>query len=216
MSDGQDLRRHAPATLRNRAVIAERLHALWPAVVDPASGDRPLILEVAAGSGEHAAFLAPQFPAAAWLPTDPDAANRASIEAWRATSETPRPLAPRNLDVTAADWPLDAAEVTCLRLILCANMIHIAPWTASEGLAAGAGRLLPSGAALVLYGPFMRDGNHTAPSNAAFDADLRRQDPSWGVRDLDAVAALMTDAGLRLDRVEPMPANNLFVVFRAP
>ncbi|HSK39644.1 MAG TPA: DUF938 domain-containing protein, partial [Arenibaculum sp.] len=116
---------------------------------------------------------------------------------------------PLALDATAPVWPIDRADA-----VVCINMIHIAPWAACLGLLSGSARLLAAGAPLCLYGPYMRDGRHTAPSNAAFDADLRRRDPSWGVRDLGEVTRVAEAAGFRPDRVAEMPANNLTVVFR--
>ena len=193
-------RLYAPATLRNREPI---LHALRPRLPP-----RGLVLEVASGTGEHAAYLAAALPHLAFQPTDPDPAHRASIAAW--TSDLPNVHPPLALDASAPDWPIRRAEA-----VLCINMVHIAPWAATEGLVRGATRLLPAGGVLCLYGAFKRDGRHTAPSNAAFDADLRARDPAWGVRDLGDVARLAGAAGFGAAEVVPMPANNLLVVFRA-
>lgn len=193
-------RRHAPATLRNR----EPLLAVLRRVLPP----RGVVLEVASGTGEHAAFFAAALPDVVWQPTDHDAGARASIDAWRGDAANVR--AALALDASAPDtWPLAHADA-----MLCVNMIHIAPWTACAGLLAGAGRVLPEGAPLVLYGPYRVGGAHTAPSNAAFDAGLRGQDPSWGVRDLEAVIAAAAPHGLRHVETVAMPANNLTVVLR--
>ena len=194
-----DPRLHAPATLRNRGPILDALRPRLP--------PRGLVLEVASGTGEHAAHLAAALPHLLFQPTDPDPAHRASIAAW--TGELPNVRPPLALDASAPDWPVRHAEA-----VLCVNLIHIAPWAATEGLLSGAARVLPPGGPLVLYGPFKRDGRHTAPSNAAFDAELRARDPAWGVRDLGDVARLAGAAGFGMAEVVPMPANNLTVMFR--
>jgi SAM-dependent methyltransferase len=193
-----DARREAPAVARNRDAIREVLRTVLPA--------RGLVLEVASGSGEHARHFATAFPDLAFQPSDPDPEARASIDAW--ARGVPNILPAIGLDAAAA-WPIERADA-----VLCINMIHIAPWQACEGLLRGAARLLRPGAPLILYGPFRRDGAHTAESNAAFDADLRARDPAWGVRDLEAVAAAAADAGFAPPEVIAMPANNLTVVFR--
>ena len=201
MSDRPDSRLYAPAVARNRApilaVLRERL---------PASG---LVLEVASGSGEHAAFFAGELPHLTWQPSDTDPRALDSIAAFRAAAGAPNLLPPVRLDAEAATWPVRAADA-----ILSINMIHIAPWSAATGLVAGAARLLPPGGLLYLYGPFMEHGRHTAPSNAAFDADLRARDPRWGVRDLDTVAELAQRHGFALAETVAMPANNRSVLFR--
>ncbi|MDB5684689.1 MAG: hypothetical protein JWM75_2387 [Sphingomonas bacterium] len=194
-----DARRHAPATLRNREAILDVLRAALPA--------RGLVLELASGSGEHIAFFARNLPRLDWQPSDPDGAARRSIAAWAKGVANVRP--PIAIDAAAADWPIAAADA-----MLCINMVHISPWSATEGLVAGASRLLSAGGLLYLYGPFSREGRHSAASNAAFDADLRARDPAWGVRDLEAVAALADAHTLGLERVIEMPANNLSVLLR--
>lgn len=193
-----DPRRHAPATGRNREPILAVLRESLPA--------RGLVLEVASGSGEHVVHFAQSFPALVWQPSDSDAEARASIAAWAAGLANIRP--PIALDAAAAIWPIAAADA-----ILCINMVHISPWTATEGLIAGAGRLLAAGGLLYLYGPY-RQGDAMSASNAAFDADLRARDPDWGIRDLEAVAALGAAAGLGLERIVEMPANNLSLLLR--
>lgn len=201
---GRDDRLHAPATQRNRAPIAAVL-ARW---LPPAG----TVLEIASGTGEHALHFAAALPALTWQPSDPDAAHRRSIEAYRRAEGRANLRPPLDLDATAADWPLHQP----VEAIVCCNMIHIAPWAAAEGLVAGAGRHVKPGGGLFLYGPFRRGGQHTAPSNAAFDASLRAQDPAWGVRDLEAVAALAAAAGFAPPLVEAMPANNLSLWFARP
>jgi SAM-dependent methyltransferase len=199
--NAEDAKRYAPAAARNRVPIRDVLARVLPA--------RGLVLEIASGTGEHAAFLAAAFPALDWQPSDPDAANRASIAAWRAQAGAANLRAPLDIDASAPDWGLAAADA-----VLCINMIHIAPWSAAEGLVRGAARLLPPGGLLYLYGPFMEGGRHTAESNAAFDADLRARNPAWGVRDADDVAALAARHGLALAETVVMPANNRSLVFR--
>jgi SAM-dependent methyltransferase len=201
MSDRPDARLYAPAVARNRAPLLAVLREHLPAA--------GLVLEVASGSGEHAAFFAAALPHLAWQPSDPDPRALDSIAAFRAASGAPNLLPPLRLDAEASDWPVLRADA-----VLCINMIHIAPWTAAIGLIAGAARLLPQDGLLCLYGPFMEKGRHTAPSNAAFDADLRARDPRWGVRDLDAVAELARRHGLALGQTIAMPANNRSVLFR--
>lgn len=198
-------RLHAPATRRNRTAIAEVL-AGWLPVHAPAGGT---VLEIASGTGEHAVYLATRFPDFVWQPSDPDATNRRSIDAYRAVEGQANLKAPLDLDATAAAWPLDGP----VDAVVCCNMIHIAPWAAAEGLLAGAARYLKPRGGLYLYGPFKRDGRHTAPSNEAFDASLRAQNPAWGVRDLAAVADLAAAHGFAAPLVEAMPANNLSLWF---
>ena len=164
------------------------------------------VLEVASGSGEHAAYLAGEFPALDWQPSDADPAGLASIAAWCAGLDNVAP--PLALDAAASDWPVRRADA-----VLCVNMAHISPWAATLGLLAGARRVLGPAAPLVLYGPFRQAGVPLAPGNAAFDEALRRRDPAWGVRAVEDIADAA--AGLALDRVVPMPADNLTLVFRA-
>ena len=197
----EDARRFAPAVARNKAAITEVLarHLLT-------SG---LVLEIASGSGEHALHFAAHFPALSFQPTDPDAAALASIVAWQAEAQLPNLQPPLALDVMADAWPVSEADV-----VLCINMIHIAPWEASAALIRGAAQVLPRDGILFLYGPFKQGGQHTAPSNAEFDASLRAQDAQWGVRDLEAVAEIASAAGFAAPVVEAMPANNLSVILR--
>ncbi len=196
---GVEVRKHAPATLRNREAIAAVLRDVLPPL--------GLVLEVASGSGEHCAYLAAAFPALDWQPSDPDGGGRRSIAGWCDGLANVRP--PLDLDAAARDWPIDRADA-----ILCVNMIHISPWEATLGLLAGAGRLLQSGEPLVLYGPYRRDGFPTAPSNEAFDESLKSRDPRWGLRRVEDVVSAALGQGLIFERVVEMPANNLTLVFR--
>lgn len=190
----------AAATQRNREPILEVLSQVLPT--------RGLVLEVASGTGEHAAWFAHRLRPLAWQPSDPDPGMRRSIAAHGAHLEGVKLLPPLDLDVHLEPWPLERADA-----VVCINMIHIAPWSATEALMRGAGRLLDAGGPLVLYGPFRRGGRHSAPSNAAFDAALRAEDPSWGVRDLEQVAAEADRNGLALWKTCEMPANNLSLTF---
>ena len=195
-----DQRQHAPATARNRGPILEVLRSFLPA-----SG---LVLEVASGTGEHAVHFAQAMPDLTWQPSDPSREARRSIDAWRATAETANVLPPLDLDAASDDWPIDTAAA-----MICINMTHISSLASTEGLMAGAGRILPLGAPLYLYGPFRRFATPLEPSNAAFDEALRGRDPHWGLRSLDAVGACATAHGLSLDQAVDMPANNLFLIF---
>ena len=200
--NGESRHAHAPATLRNREPILAELRRVLP--------ERGLLLEIASGTGEHAAFMAPRMPGIEWQPSDTRAAALADIDAHARDSGCARIRPAIRLDVSAPQWPLARVDA-----IFCANMIHIAPWAAAEGLFAGAEKILARGARLVLYGPFKRDGAHTAPSNERFDQALRAQDPRWGVRCLDSeVLPLAERSGFGLETVTAMPANNLTVVFR--
>ncbi len=195
-----DNRLHYPATARNRDAIVAVLRDVLPA-----SG---VVLEVASGSGEHVVHFAQAFPVLAFQPSDPEEAARQSIAAWARQAGLANVRLPLALDAAADKWPLSSAAA-----ILCINMIHIAPWRATQGLLRGAARLLPAGAPLYLYGPFRRAGVVTAPSNEAFDASLKARHPEWGLRDLEVVAALARDHGFSAPAVTEMPANNLSVVF---
>lgn len=196
-----DARRHAPATARNSEPIAAILRDVLP--------DSGTVLEIASGSGEHAIFFARAFPHLDWRPSDPDPSAIASIRAWAEAARLPNLRPPLTIDAAIPDWPVEAADA-----ILCVNMVHISPWEATVGLMRQAGRLLPAGAPLILYGPYIQAGVETAASNLAFDADLRSRDPRWGLRTLEDVIALAEAAGLHREAVHPMPANNLTVVLR--
>lgn len=195
-----DERLYAPATERNREAILSVLKSILP--------KQGKVLEIASGTGEHITFWAPHFPNITWQPSDPDPMHLASIEGWIAQLPAANILPPIQIDVTNQTWSIDSVEV-----ILCVNMIHIAPWEACLGLFRGAQSLLSKGGLLYLYGPFKQQGKHTAPSNEAFDLSLRAQDPSWGVRDLEAVIDSAQKHDLHVQQVIPMPANNLSVMF---
>ena len=197
-----DAIRTAPATARNRAPIAEVLGGWLPAT--------GLVLEIASGTGEHAVWLSQAHPALLWQPTDRDDEALASIAARRDAAGRCNLLAPLPLDAsTPQRWPVRRAEA-----VVAINMIHIAPWRATEGLLSGAAQVLAPGGLLYLYGPFREAGVALAPGNAAFDADLRSRDPAWGLRHLDEVARLANQHGLDLAGRVTMPANNLSVALR--
>jgi SAM-dependent methyltransferase len=194
-------RRSAPAALRNREPIADVLDQ-WL----PPSG---LVLEIASGTGEHAIYFAERFPKLEWQPSDihPDAL--ASIAAWRQESALPNVRAPLILDASEADWRIDHAGA-----VLSINMVHISPWTSALGLLDGARRVLAEGKPLILYGPWVKDDIATAPTNIAFDANLRNRNPEWGLRRVEDFAAEAEKRGFRFVEVKPMPANNLMLLFR--
>ena len=196
-----DPRLHAPSAQRNRDLILAVLTDVLPR-----SGH---VLEVASGSGEHVVHFAGALPGLTFQPSDPSPDAVASIAAWTAESGLGNILPPLVVDATASDWPISAADA-----VLCINMIHIAPWAAAEGLFRQAGRLLKPGQPLYLYGPYRRPDRPLEPSNAAFDESLRSRDPAWGLRDLDAIAALGAANGFGAPEIVEMPANNLSLIFR--
>lgn len=196
-----DKRIFAPSTARNREPILAILRSILP--------EKGLVLEIASGAGEHVTFFAANFPQLTFCPSDPSAEARESISAWIAATGVANVLAPLALDVEEIPWSIDAAEA-----IICINMTHISPWSATEALFKGAGRTLPPGAPLYLYGPYRRDGGHTAPSNAEFDASLRARNAAWGIRNIEDAAACAREKGFGEPQIVDMPANNLSVIFR--
>ena len=192
--------RSAPAALRNREPIAENLAEWLP-------GDG-LVLEIASGTGEHAAFFAERFPRLEWQPSDIHPGALASIAAWRATAELPNFMSPVAIDASDPDWPVEAADA-----VLSINMVHISPWAAALGLIRGAARILPPGAPLILYGPWLQSSVPTAPSNLAFDADLSQRNAAWGLRRVEDFAQAAAEHGFELAETRPMPANNRMLLF---
>ena len=190
-----------PAAQRNREPILGVLRDHLPRSA--------FVLEIASGTGEHALWFSSALSEVTWQPTDCDAEALRSIAAWRDMAGPPNLLPPLWLDASTETWPVTRADA-----IVAINMVHIAPWGVTEGLFAGAARVLTPGGMLFLYGPFREGGAHTADSNAAFDAELRARNPSWGIRDLDDLTALAGRHGLTGPERIPMPANNLSVVFR--
>lgn len=198
----EDQRLYAPATARNREPILAVLQRHLP--------PQGLVLEVASGSGEHVTHFAQSFgPNLVFQPTDPQPSARASIDAWTVALGLTNVRPAVALDATQIGWPVTSADA-----VLAINMVHISPWAATEGLVRGAARILPAGAVLYLYGPYRRAGRHTSPSNEAFDADLRKRNPAWGIRDAEVVADLAKASGFGTPLIEQMPANNLSLVFK--
>lgn len=200
-SGGAAAKRHAPATLRNRDVIADVLARELPAT--------GLVLEVASGSGEHVTHFAARFPALDWQPSDPDPIARASISAWVEEIALANICPTLDLDAASPEWPIPDAAA-----ILCINMTHIAPWAATVGLFAGAARLLKRGAPLILYGPFLKADVETAPSNLAFDTQLRSHNPAYGLRAVEDMDRVANEHGFARTACHSMPANNLTLVYR--
>lgn len=207
---GEDGRRDAPAFHRNREPIF--------AVLEPhLRGRRGMVLELGSGTGQHAVDYASRLPDIIWQPADYDTDVLVSIDAWRKFSKQPNLRPPLRIDLSNLNWPAtDAPDIApeSLLAIFCANVIHIAPWSVAEGLFAGVPQLMQPDGRLFLYGPFMRGGAHTAPSNEAFDRSLKARNPEWGVRDMDDVVKLTGQSGLALEAATPMPANNFTLIFR--
>ena len=201
MSEASDPRFYFPHVARNREAILQVLRRVLP--------PQGLVLEVASGGGEHAAYFAERLPSLIWQPSDLDPRSLASIAAHRTAADAPNLLAPVCLDATSEQWPVESADA-----LVCINMIHIAPWAVSEGLMAGARRVLQMGGVIYLYGPYKIDGRHTAQSNKEFDAWLRTQNAQWGVRDFADMADLAARKDFVLIETVPMPANNLSIIFK--
>ena len=198
---GPGARRSAPAALRNRGPISEVLRDWLP--------ERGLVLEVASGSGEHVVHFAEQFPHLEWQPSDvhPDALE--SISAWREAAGLENIRCPIVIDASSREWPIERASA-----VLSINMVHISPWSSSLGMVANSARILPQGAPLILYGPWLKDDIEPQASNLAFDLDLRARDPQWGLRRVEDFAAIALVRGLAVVVIRAMPANNLMLLFR--
>ena len=194
-------RRSAPAALRNREPITEVLEQWLP--------EQGLVLEIASGTGEHAVYFADRFPELEWQPSDvhPDALS--SITVWTDAAAMANLRSPLTIDAASDVWPIEHADA-----VLSINMVHISPWPSALGLIDGASRLLGSGAPLILYGPWLTDDIPTVPSNLAFDADLKRRNPAWGLRRIEEFAAAAGPHGFALEAVRPMPANNMMLLLR--
>jgi hypothetical protein len=196
-----DDRQYTPATLRNRDFILDVLRNVLPRT--------GVILEIASGSGEHIIHFARNFRALIFQPSDPEPAALLSVATWVKATGVTNVRAAIALDASQAVWPIASADG-----IICINMVHISPWEATMGLIKGAAAILPSSSPLYLYVPYIREGVATAPSNQAFDRSLRDRNPAWGLRNLEAVAAIVQSAGFSAPVITEMPANNLSVVFR--
>jgi SAM-dependent methyltransferase len=190
----------APAE-RNKGAILEVLQRVLPR-----SG---LALEIASGTGQHAVHFARALPALAWQPSDADPDFRRSVALWVGHEGLSNVRDPLPLDVRELPWPVARADA-----VVCINMIHVAPWAATAALFRGAAAILPEGGVVFLYGPFRRSGRHTAPSNEAFDAQLRAQDPEWGLREVEEVGRAARTEGIDLVETIAMPSNNFSLVFR--
>ena len=203
-----DGRLDGPAFHRNH-------NAIWSAIggfLSRQSGD---VLELGSGTGQHSTAFARRSPHLTWWPSDIYHSHLASIEAWRRHTGLANLRAPQRIDLADPHWTwtADARAGGTLTAMLCINVLHISPWYVSQNLIAGAGRTLRDGGRLFVYGPFMRDGAHSAPSNAAFDATLRAENPDWGVRDLRDLNERAEMAGLTPADITAMPANNLVLAF---
>jgi Protein of unknown function (DUF938) len=207
----------AEADGRLDAAAFHRNHQpIWAVLQKYLDGKAGDVLEAGSGTGQHAIYFAKQSPDITWWPSDLNESHLKSIEAWRVYSLLANVRAPMTIDLTDPVWCAqmrDGRGPKNLRAVFCANVIHIAPWRVAEGLFAGSGRYLGADGLLMLYGPFKRDGKHTALSNAVFDTSLREGNPEWGVRDIADIGKLAAGAGLALRDVVEMPANNLIVVF---
>jgi SAM-dependent methyltransferase len=201
MAPTSDPRQYSDAAERNAAPILSVLEQHLPRSAR--------VLEIAAGTGQHAVHFARARPDVTWYPTDADSDALASIRAWRETADAPNLQPPQVLDVTAAPWPIDTADA-----IVCVNLVHIAPWPVTDALMSGAVRVLAPAGEILLYGPFRVGGAHTAASNQRFDETLQQRDPRWGIRDIDEVAATAQAHGLAHLETVQMPANNRMLVFR--
>jgi SAM-dependent methyltransferase len=197
----RDPRLSSPAALRNRGPISDVLLDILP--------ESGTVLEIASGSGEHIIHFAGLFPALVWQPSDPSPQAQASILEWSKAENADNVLPPLNIDAASDDWPVQRADA-----MIAINMVHISPWSATQGLLKAAGRLLPAGGVLFLYGPYRRDGHPLVQSNIDFDADLRARNPAWGIRRLEDLVKTGGQSGLSIASVAEMPANNLGVTFR--
>ena len=191
----------SPSAERNSDAVAAALKHILP--------NEGVVLEVSSGTGQHIVRFAAEMPELTWQPSERDAGCLGSIVQWIAADAPPNIRQPIRLDVMDQLWPIASAAA-----VVCLNMIHIAPWPATEALMRGANAILRPGGVLALYGPFRRDGQHTAPSNAVFDEDLKSRDSDWGVRNLEDVAACAKANGFGEPQIVEMPANNLLVVLR--
>ncbi len=196
-----DGRWQSPSAERNKDPIRDVLSRVLPA--------QGTVLEISSGTGQHVVHFARAFPQLAWQPSDADPEMRESIGIRLQGERLANVEPPLDLDVTAFPWPVHKADA-----VVCINMIHVAPWPATRALFEGARALLPVNGVVLLYGPYRRSGGHTSPSNEKFDADLRAQDPAWGLRDLEAVSGAAASAGFALAEIVDMPANNFSLIFR--
>jgi SAM-dependent methyltransferase len=213
---GRDGRQTAPDGRLDAPAFHRNHQPIWAVLQKFLAGQTGDVLEAGSGTGQHVVHFASQSPGIIWWPSDFSEAHLKSIAAWRAAAALPNIRPPQRIDLSDPAWtiaPGDGGSPGKLLAVFCANVIHIAPWRVAEGLVAGAARHLRDDGRLFLYGPFKRDGRHSAVSNAVFDTSLRSQDPDWGVRDVGDVAKLAAGAGLALAETFEMPANNLILMF---
>jgi len=213
---GKDGRPVEPDGRLDAAAFHRNHEPIWAVLEKFLAGKSGDVVEVGSGTGQHVVHFAKHTPGIVWWPSDLNENHLRSIEAWRAHSALANIRPPLRIDLTDPAWcpaMQDGSGPDKLLAVFCANVIHIAPWRVAEGLLAGAGRYLRSDGRLFLYGPFKREGKHTAMSNAVFDTSLRQQDAEWGVRDIADVETLAAGAGLALVETLPMPANNMILVF---
>jgi len=213
---GKDGGRVEPDGRLDAAAFHRNHQAIWAVLEKFLAGQSGDAVEAGSGTGQHVVEFARQSPDITWWPSDLNEQHLKSIEAWRAHAGLANIRAPLRIDLSDPSWcpeMHDGSGPAKLLAVFCANVIHIAPWRVAEGLVAGAGRSLRADGRLFLYGPFKRDGKHTAVSNAVFDTSLREKNPEWGVRDIEALRQLAAKAGLALNEIAEMPANNLILVF---
>jgi SAM-dependent methyltransferase len=213
---GKDGRPVEPDGRLDAAAFHRNHEPIWAVLQKFLAGKSGDVAEVGSGTGQHVVHFAKHTPDIIWWPSDLNERHLKSIEAWRAHTALPNIRPPLRIDLTDPAWcPArhDGSGPVELLAVFCANVIHIAPWRVAEGLFAGAGRYLRSDGRLFLYGPFKREGKHTAMSNAVFDTSLREQDVEWGVRDIADIEKLAAGVGLALVETVPMPANNMILVF---
>ncbi|MCW5702380.1 MAG: DUF938 domain-containing protein [Bradyrhizobium sp.] len=213
---GRDGRPSEPDGRLDAAAFHRNHQPIWAVLEKYLGGRTGDVLEAGSGTGQHVVHFARHSPGITWWPSDLNEAHLKSIAAWRAMAGLPNIRPPQRIDLADPDWSISPVEGHApgkLLAIFCANVIHIAPWRVAEGLVAGAARHLREDGRLFLYGPFKRDGHHTAISNAVFDTSLRSQDPDWGVRDIADVTRLVEREGLQLAGTFEMPANNLILMF---
>ena len=213
---GKDGRPVEPDGRLDAAAFHRNHQAIWAVLQQFLAGKSGDVVEAGSGTGQHVVDFARHTPEITWWPSDLNEQHLKSIGAWRAYAGLPNIRPPLRIDLSDPSWCSemhDGSGPGELLAVFCANVIHIAPWRVAEGLFAGAGRYLRAGGRLFLYGPFKRDGKHTAVSNAAFDSSLRDKNPEWGVRDIEALEKLAKNAGLALIEIAEMPANNLILVF---
>jgi len=213
---GKDGRPVEPDGRLDAAAFHRNYAPIWAVLQPFLAGKSGDVVEAGSGTGQHVVHFAKHTPDITWWPSDLNERHLKSIEAWRAHAALPNIRPPLRIDLTDPAWctaMYDGSGPAELLAVFCANVIHIAPWRVAEGLFAGAGRYLRADGRLFLYGPFKRDGRHTAVSNAVFDASLRQNNPEWGVRDIGDLETLAARNGLALREIVEMPANNLILVF---